>query len=51
MIYKFFEKKSSGTIAAAVSTNKFAGVAVKSEISETSQLFENLKNEKYTHLL
>ena len=38
MIYKFFEKKSPGTIAAAVSTNKFAGVAVKSEISEKSEM-------------
>ena len=37
MTYKFFEKNSSGTIAAAIRTNKFSGVPVKSEISEKSE--------------
>ena len=51
MAYKFFDKKASN-----IRGNKFAGGAVKNEnVSNqelhTNQLLENLKSQKYTHLL
>ena len=44
MVYKFFDKKTSGGAVKNMSNQDLAE-------EFTNQLLENLKNEKYTHLL
>ena len=52
MVYKIFDNKSSGSgVAASFGKNLLPNQIINSQMNFISRLLENLKDEKFIHLL